>query len=283
MSRFQDDPDDYGDLAAQHVSLRRVLALFAPYRARIAGVVALMIVASAVGLAGPFLLRAIIDVALPLHDMTLLVSLVVGMIAVAMIAAVVGAWQVVLTSRIGQAVLHDLRVRLYSHLQSLSLRFFTGTRTGEVQSRIAGDIAGLQSLVTETASDLGRALSSVIMTAHRHRHSRLAPGDVRAADRAGHRSDQQPRGPGAGSLDLSAAGSRRGLVRRCSGNAFGLGHHPGPHHGPRPSSGRTLRPDFRRLGKAGSQVAHGGRVAMVIDRVRLGRVAGTDAAGGAVC
>ena len=165
MSRFQDDPDDYGDLAAQHVSLRRVLALFAPYRARIAGVVALMIVASAVGLAGPFLLRAIIDVALPLHDMTLLVSLVAGMIAVAMIAAIVGAWQVVLTSRIGQAVLHDLRVRLYSHLQSLSLRFFTGTRTGEVQSRIAGDIAGLQSLVTETASDLGRALSSVIMTA----------------------------------------------------------------------------------------------------------------------
>lgn len=165
MSRFHDDPDDYEDLAAQHVSVRRVLALFAPYRGRMVGVAALMIFSSAVGLAGPFLMRAIIDTALPQHRLTLLIWLVAGMIAVAMIAALVGAWQVVLTSRIGQAVLHDLRVRLYSHLQSLSLRFFTGTRTGEVQSRIAGDIAGLQSLVTETASELGRALSAVAMTA----------------------------------------------------------------------------------------------------------------------
>lgn len=165
MSRFHDDPDDYEDLAAQHVSVRRVLALFTPYRGRIVGVAALMIFSSAVGLAGPFLMRAIIDTALPQHRLMLLIWLVAGMIAVAMIAALVGAWQVVLTSRIGQAVLHDLRVRLYSHLQSLSLRFFTGTRTGEVQSRIAGDIAGLQSLVTETASELGRALSAVAMTA----------------------------------------------------------------------------------------------------------------------
>jgi len=165
MSGFDDVPDSYEDLASQHVSFGRVLALFAPYRWRIAGVVMLMVLTAAIGLAGPFLLRAIIDVALPRHDLTLLVWLVLAMVAVAMIAALIGAWQVVLTSRIGQTVLHDLRVRLYSHLQSLSLRFFTGTRTGEVQSRIAGDISGLQSLVTVTASDLGRALSAVVMTA----------------------------------------------------------------------------------------------------------------------
>lgn len=165
MSGFDDVSDSYEDLASQHVSFGRVLVLFAPYRWRIAGVVMLMVLTAAIGLAGPFLLRAIIDVALPQHDLTLLVWLVLAMVAVAMIAALIGAWQVVLTSRIGQTVLHDLRVRLYSHLQSLSLRFFTGTRTGEVQSRIAGDISGLQSLVTVTASDLGRALSAVVMTA----------------------------------------------------------------------------------------------------------------------
>ncbi|WP_408914391.1 ABC transporter ATP-binding protein [Brucella pseudogrignonensis] len=141
-----------------------MLALFKPYRKRIALVIVLMLVASATGLAGPFLLRAIIDDALPRNDLSLLSWLVAGMIFAALLSALIGAWQVVLSSRIGQAVLHDLRVTLYAHLQNLSLRFFTGTRVGEVQSRIASDVDGLQSLVSDTANDLGRSLSSVIMT-----------------------------------------------------------------------------------------------------------------------
>lgn len=160
-----DDSDTYDNLAARHVSLRRILRLFAPYRARIAAVGVLMILASAIGLAGPFLLRAIIDVALPQQDLTLLVWLAGGMIGAALVSAGIGALQIVLSARIGQAILHDLRVRLYAHLQTLSLRFFIGTRTGEVQSRIAGDIAGLQSLMTETANELGRSLSAVAMAA----------------------------------------------------------------------------------------------------------------------
>ena len=160
-----DGPENYDDLAARHVSLRRVLRLFAPYRLRIAAVVALMILAAAVGLAGPFLLRAIIDIALPQQDLPLLVWLAGGMIAAALVSAGIGALQVVLSARIGQAILHDLRVRLYAHLQTLSLRFFTATRTGDVQARIAGDIAGLQSLMTDSANELGRSLSAVVMTA----------------------------------------------------------------------------------------------------------------------
>lgn len=156
--------DDYDNLATRHVSLRRVLALFKPYRNRIAVVIVLMLIASATGLAGPFLLRAIIDEALPRNDLNLLFWLVAGMIFVALLSAIIGGWQVVLSSRIGQAVLHDLRVTLYAHLQNLSLRFFTGTRVGEVQSRIASDVDGLQSLVSDTANELGRSLSSVIMT-----------------------------------------------------------------------------------------------------------------------
>ncbi|MBJ2153156.1 ABC transporter ATP-binding protein [Paracoccus sp. IB05] len=160
-----DDLKDYDDLAARHVSIARVLSLFTPYGKRLAGVAVLMVLASAIGLAGPFLLRAIIDTALPQQNLSLLVWLAVSMIAAALVSAGIGAWQVVMSARIGQAILHDLRVRLYAHLQTLSLRFFTGTRSGEVQSRIAGDIAGLQSLMTDTANQLGRSLSSVLMTA----------------------------------------------------------------------------------------------------------------------
>lgn len=165
MSDHLNEPDDYDGLAAKHVSMRRVLSLFDPYRKRISAVMLLMVIASATGLAGPFLLRAIIDQALPRNDIGLLLWLVTGMVLVAVLSAVIGASQVILSSRIGQTVLHDLRVRLYAHLQSLSLRFFTGTRVGEVQSRIASDIDGLQSLVTGTANELGRSLSAVVMTA----------------------------------------------------------------------------------------------------------------------
>ncbi|MEQ9472040.1 MAG: ABC transporter ATP-binding protein [Roseitalea porphyridii] len=165
MPEKLDYADDYANLAKQHVSIRRILSLLAPYRKRVTAAIFLMVVASAVGLAGPFLLRAIIDDALPAHDLKLLGGLVAGMVLVALLSAAIGAWQVILMSRIGQSVLHDLRVRIYAHLQSLSLRFFTETRVGEVQSRIASDIDGLQSLLTETANDLGRSLSAVVMTA----------------------------------------------------------------------------------------------------------------------
>ena len=165
MPEKRDDADDYSNLAERHVSIRRVLSLMLPYRRRIMAAIFLMLVASAVGLAGPFLLRAIIDDALPVHDLKLLGALVAGMVLVALLSAAIGACQVILMSRIGQSVLHDLRVRIYAHLQSLSLRFFTKTRVGEVQSRIASDIDGLQSLLTETANDLGRSLSAVVMTA----------------------------------------------------------------------------------------------------------------------
>ncbi|WP_196802586.1 ABC transporter transmembrane domain-containing protein [Magnetospirillum fulvum] len=268
MSEIDDAPENYDDLATRHVSLRRILALFTPYRWRIVGIVALMFLASAVSLVGPFLLRDIIDSALPAHDIELLVWLVVGMVTVAMSGAAVGAWQVVVTFRIGQAVLHDLRVRLYSHLQSLSLRFFTGTRTGEVQSRIAGDIAGLQSLVTETASELGRALSAVVMTM-----IAIVLLDWRLALFVlfivpGYRFYQQPRCPCARGPDLSAAGSRGGHVRRRAGDTFGFRHHPCPHHGPRSAIGATLCADIWRSRQTGGQVAYGGRMAMVADRVR---------------
>jgi ATP-binding cassette subfamily B protein len=156
--------DDEADEAAP-VSLRRVLSLFAPYRHRIAAIAALITLGAAVGLTTPFLLRAIIDEALPKGDLGLLSLLVAALIGAGAVSAVINATHAILSSQIGQAIMHDLRVRVYGHLQSLSLGFFTHARAGEIQSRIANDIGGLQSLVTNTAHELARNLSLVIMTA----------------------------------------------------------------------------------------------------------------------
>lgn len=165
-AEYSPDPrDNYHDLAAEHVSMKRVIALFTAYRLRILSVVSLLILGSVIGMAAPFLLRAIIDDALPSADFSLLLLLAGGLVAVAVLNAAISTVQTLLSARIGQAILHDLRVRVYAHLQSLSLGFFAGNRTGEIQSRIANDIGGLQSLVTDAGNELARSLSTVLMTA----------------------------------------------------------------------------------------------------------------------
>ncbi len=157
--------DAYHDLAANHVSAGRILALFKPYKRQILRVVILLLFGSAVGMASPFLLRAIIDDALPNADIQLLVYLTGGLVGIAALSAGLNTLQIVMSTKIGQSIMHDLRVRLYSHLQSLSLSFFAATRSGEIQSRIASDIGGLQTLVTNTANELARNTSVVVMTA----------------------------------------------------------------------------------------------------------------------
>ncbi|MGQ5720047.1 ABC transporter ATP-binding protein [Pseudochrobactrum asaccharolyticum] len=157
--------DAYHDLAANHVSAGRILALFKPYKRQILRVVILLLFGSAVGMASPFLLRAIIDDALPNADIQLLVYLAGGLVGIAVLSAGLNTLQIVMSTKIGQSIMHDLRVRLYSHLQSLSLSFFAATRSGEIQSRIASDIGGLQTLVTNTANELARNTSVVVMTA----------------------------------------------------------------------------------------------------------------------
>ncbi len=155
----------YRELAAKHVSAGRIIALFTPYTRQIAWVVSLLLVSSAIGMASPFMLRAIIDEALPQANITLLMYLAGGLIGIAALSAALNTLQIVMSTKIGQSIMHDLRVRLYSHLQSLPLSFFAATRSGEIQSRIASDIGGLQALVTNTANELARNTSIVVMTA----------------------------------------------------------------------------------------------------------------------
>jgi ATP-binding cassette subfamily B protein len=153
-----------GTATNPRVPLRRIMALFRPYRFSLLFVGVLVGASSLVSLVNPFLIRAIIDVALPQGRTGLLSLLALGMIVVAVATSSFGVSQTYVSTRVGQRVMHDLRTAVYSHLQRMSLAFFTRTRTGEVQSRIANDIGGMQATVTTTATTLVSNLTTVTAT-----------------------------------------------------------------------------------------------------------------------
>jgi ATP-binding cassette, subfamily B, bacterial len=144
------------------VDRRRLLALFRPYKRRLAAVLFLILISAALGMVSPFLLRAVLDDAIPHNDTQLLAVLVAGMIAIAVATGVLGVAQTLFSNMVGQRVMHDLRAAVYRHLQRLSLAFFTQTRTGEVQSRIANDIGGVQTVVTSTATSIVSNVTTVL-------------------------------------------------------------------------------------------------------------------------
>ncbi|MFD4267960.1 ABC transporter ATP-binding protein [Rhodococcus sp. NPDC058481] len=159
------DPADRAQLADSPVSLRRIGALFSPYRPQIAMVTALIVAASAISLANPFLVRAVIDKAIPDQDVTLLVWAVVGMLAVTVAGSVLGVVQTWISTTVGQRIMHGLRTRVFTHLQRQSLGFFTRTRGGEIQSRLTNDIGGMQTVVTSTATSIASNVTTVVGTA----------------------------------------------------------------------------------------------------------------------
>ncbi|MCC6498088.1 MAG: ABC transporter ATP-binding protein [Propionibacteriaceae bacterium] len=159
------NPADRAQLAESPVSLRRVAGLFRGHRSELVTVTMIIVVASVVGLAQPFLLREIIDVALPTANTGLLVWLVSGMVAVAAVTGVLGVWQTWLATTMGQRVMHTLRVRVFTHLQAQSIAFFKRTRGGDIQSRLLQDVAGLQSVITTTATSIASNLTTAVATA----------------------------------------------------------------------------------------------------------------------
>ena len=143
---------------------RRIAALFRPYRARLGTVLGLIAISAGLGMVTPFLLRDVLDKAIPDGDTTLLSWLVGGMIFISIATGVISVGQTWLSNVVGQRVMHDLRAAVYRHLQRLSLAFFTRTRTGEVQSRIANDIGGVQNVVTSTATSIVSNITTVLAT-----------------------------------------------------------------------------------------------------------------------
>jgi ATP-binding cassette subfamily B protein len=142
----------------------RIARLFRPYRARLSSVLALIGLSAGLSMISPFLLREVLDNAIPERDTTLLTWLVAGMVAISIATGALGVAQTWLSNLVGQRVMHDLRAAVYRHLQRLSLAFFTRTRTGEVQSRIANDIGGVQNVVTSTATSIVSNVTTVLAT-----------------------------------------------------------------------------------------------------------------------
>ncbi len=145
---------------------RRVMGLFRPYRGRVGLIAAAIVLASALGAIVPFLTQAIFDRALfpPGQDPRLgLLGTLVGIsIGITLVSALIGVGQTYLTTELGNRVMRDLRDTLFGHLQKMELAFFTFTRTGEIQSRLGNDVAGVQTVVTSTASSiLGNAVTVI--------------------------------------------------------------------------------------------------------------------------
>lgn len=136
---------------------RRVVPLFKPYRRQVVAVVGLIVLTSTIGIVNPLLIQALFNKALfvkggpKLHLLYVLVGI---MAAIPIVSGAIGILQTYETNKVGQHVMRDLRDRLYLHLQSLSLAFFTRTKTGEIQSRLANDVGGVESVVTTTASTI---------------------------------------------------------------------------------------------------------------------------------
>jgi ATP-binding cassette subfamily B protein len=162
LPRADERPERPADPAVRRANLRRVAILFKPYRSRLAAVLGLIFFSALLGIVSPFLVRDIFDEALPQKDERLLTVLVLGLIGIAVVTGVLGVGQTWLSNLVGQRVMHDLRAAVYRHLQRLSLAFFTRTRTGEVQSRIANDIGGVERVVTSTATSIVSNVTTVI-------------------------------------------------------------------------------------------------------------------------
>ena len=151
--RVAADPRDTGTL------LRRIGGLLAPYRASLVLVAVTIVVGSGLGIITPFLTQAVFDRALfPVDggpvDLTLLGWLVGAMVAVPLLSAAIGVWQTYLTTSVGNRAMADLRGKLFEHLERMELAFFTATKTGSIQSRLANDVGGVRSVLTTTAASI---------------------------------------------------------------------------------------------------------------------------------
>ncbi|GIL11732.1 MAG: ABC transporter ATP-binding protein [Chloroflexota bacterium] len=144
--------------------LRRVLAYARPYRWHIALLLATILVTTGLGLLTPLIFRDLIDHALPDGDAERLNLLAVGLVAIPVISGLVRVFQRKLNATIGEGVIYDLRVSLFEHIQHMSIRFFTNTKTGELMSRLNNDVVGAQRAISSTIVDIITNIVTVIAT-----------------------------------------------------------------------------------------------------------------------
>src|SRR6266536_2938521 len=145
-------------------TVRRVIQAFSPYKFQVILVLVTIIVTTLLGLVNPLLIQRIFDDAIAPHNISRLIFYVIIMFVTPIVSGLIGVYQTYLNNVIGQNVMRDFRNRLYQHLQSMSLRFFTATRTGEIQSRLSNDVGGVQGVVTNTATSTVANIATFLST-----------------------------------------------------------------------------------------------------------------------
>lgn len=147
---FSHDWGEASQRKREHVSVRRVVALFSPYKLMVSGVLLCIVIGAALGVVPAALTQQLIDRGIGGHDTRLLVTLSILTIVISLVSGLIGVLQSYLNNRIGQRVMSDMREQLYRHLLDLSLRFFGKTKLGDLMSRFNNDIGGIQNVVTNT-------------------------------------------------------------------------------------------------------------------------------------
>jgi ATP-binding cassette subfamily B protein len=152
------------DRKAAPGTVRRIAGYFRPYRWQVAAVLVSIVATAIISLANPLLLKLIIDDAILKRDLNKLTLYAALLIVIPFVTGIIGVGQTYLSTQVGQRVMRDLRNVLYDHLQAMSLRFFTDTRTGEIQSRLSNDVNGVQNVVTNTATSIASNITTVAST-----------------------------------------------------------------------------------------------------------------------
>jgi ATP-binding cassette subfamily B protein len=134
--------------------IRRVLRYGLPYRAHIAVMLLLILIHSGLTLVSPLILRDLIDRTLPNKDLNRLVLLSLALLALPLLNGIGAVFQRRLNAMVGEGVIYDLRLALFTHLQRMSLRFFTNTKTGELMSRLNNDVVGAQNAISNTTVNI---------------------------------------------------------------------------------------------------------------------------------
>ena len=161
-------PPDQPDTPARPGTFRRIVSTFGPYKRQVLFVGVLILIISGLGLINPLMIKVAFQTLLGrgdpselLRDLYVVVAI---MVVTPIITGLLGLWQTYVNNLVGQNVMQDLRNALYTHLQHMPLKFFTSTRTGEIQSRLSNDVAGVQAVLTDTASSILANVATVIST-----------------------------------------------------------------------------------------------------------------------
>lgn len=159
-----DEAKPIRDRAADKALLKRVVGLFRPHKKMVVLTVIAVVVGVILGIVPPLFVQVLIDRGIAQHDLGIIASYSLFTLVIVLAAAgmtlLYGYWGVV----VGQRIMCDLRQRLFDHLQGMSLRFFTGTRTGEIQTRLISDVQGVQTVVSNTIVDQVSNIGIVLST-----------------------------------------------------------------------------------------------------------------------